>query len=297
MSDETITRALGVAARDGCDIVNLSGGEPFILGKKLDAIVALVREAGLPVRISTSAYWATNGAGARRRIETLAAAGLTQLFISHSDEHAQYVPMPNLVFATTAARACGIVVALIVARGRHSVVTRSRIEQVFVEQGVAVPPLTVSRLIPFGRAASMAGDTFLMQPLDAIDGPCPSLTEHPTVFEDGTLAGCAGIMNRDARPLQFGSVLEDPPEAAFERMRTAPLAAWIHNLGVVAVKDLIEANSAIRFADRYANICHLCGDILCNPQAVGVLNRLGILQHAADTEDSCSSESQSSRAC
>jgi hypothetical protein len=278
MTTDVIARSLAAARLEGCALVNLSGGEPFVLGAALTEIVAQARGAGFTVRISSGAYWSSSIAQARRRLEPLAAAGLAQLYLSHSTEHAAFVPLANIVFAAQAARELGLEVAIILAMGRHSTVRRSSVEAEFARHAQPVPFIAVTRLIPAGRADAAPADALLLQPVDALDGPCPSLTEHPTVFEDGTLAGCASVTNRHCPDLQFGSVLDGAPETAFRAMHDAPLSAWIHRLGVVSLKTLIEHNSAIRFQDRYVNICHLCTDILTNPEARQVLAGLGVVK-------------------
>lgn len=290
MSAEVVDAALAAAVRGGCGIVNLSGGEPFLLGDGLEAIVRQIQKAGIDVRISTSAYWAHTLAIAVRRLEMLARAGVTQLFISHSDYHLAFVPTRNVVFAAKAAGDCGIKVAVILARHKHSAVGRSSVEREFAAHDVPLPLITISRVVPFGRAEDTLDDSLLVQPIEQIEGPCASMTEHPTVFEDGTLAGCAGVMNRETPLLQFGSI--GAPEAVdgFERMRRSPLANWIHSFGVVALKELVEANSPLRFNGSYTNICHLCGDLLRNPEAGAVLADLGLCEPPQEQATSCTSE-------
>src|SRR5476651_2535990 len=99
-----ICAALDGAASMGCDIVNLSGGEPFVLGSRLEEIVRDTVARGLYVRVTTGAYWAVDASAARRRIEPLAAAGLTQLCVSATDEHEEFVDPLNVVRAVSAAR-------------------------------------------------------------------------------------------------------------------------------------------------------------------------------------------------
>lgn len=103
------------------------------------------------------------------------------------------------------------------------------------------------------------------------------MTQHPTVHSNDSVTGCAVVFGRECPPITFGDLTRESFATIVERLQDDPLANWIHRVGVVELKRLIEHHSEVRFADRYANICHLCGDILSNPAALGVLKELGLL--------------------
>jgi MoaA/NifB/PqqE/SkfB family radical SAM enzyme len=273
----TVVAALDEARRHSCRIVNFSGGEPFILGRLLVDFVRATSERGIWPRITTGAYWSNNAEAARKRIEPLAQAGLRQLFISCSDAHRVYVPFSNVLEATRAARAHNIDVCIVVGTSKTSNTTPSAVREGFEAEGINPPWLLESPLIPLGRAEeNISFDELLLQPLEDFKGPCPSLTEHPTIQPDGQVTGCASVFARDCSPLVFGDIRENTLGEVIERMDNNTLAAWIHKVGVVELKQLIEANSTIVFPDRYVNICHLCADILNNAEARVVLDELGL---------------------
>jgi pyruvate-formate lyase-activating enzyme len=74
---ERILKYIDEAARTfpSLRVVVFSGGECFLLGKKLDAAIAQAREHGLGVRCVTNGYWAITPERARKRIQQLKAAG------------------------------------------------------------------------------------------------------------------------------------------------------------------------------------------------------------------------------
>jgi pyruvate-formate lyase-activating enzyme len=268
-------------ARD-CRVVNFSGGEPFVLGAALTEMVAFASSRSLVSRITTGAYWSPNADGAARRLEPLAKAGLKQLFISRSDGHNEFAPIQNAINAAQAAREFGINVCIVVNTSPDSETTCRSIREAFDDAGAIIPLMFESAIIPFGRASERWPASRLeLSPVEQFAGPCPSLTLHPTVHSDGNIAGCAVVFGRQCAPLFFGRIGEQSLAEAVDIMSGDPLAQWIHKIGVVELKHLIENNSAIRFSDRYVNICHLCGDILHNAAALELLESMGFLTRTA----------------
>jgi hypothetical protein len=263
----------------GCQMVNFSGGEPFMLGRQLAEMVEAAFHLGLVTRVTTGAYWSGNREVATKRLTELRQAGLNQVFISCSDHHQQFVPLPNVVLASTIAKDLGIDVYLTVGLTKHSRSGSRALRKAFQDAGVDIPFILPSPIIPFGRASeNISGDELLLRSLSEIDGPCASALEHPTVHSSGKVTPCAVVFGRDCEGLDCGNVAEAGLPAILDRMQQNKLMIWIHRLGVVALKTLVEANSDIRFDSQYVNICHLCGQILSNPAAQKVLQGLGLLE-------------------
>ncbi|HKP71519.1 MAG TPA: radical SAM protein [Pyrinomonadaceae bacterium] len=274
---DVLLAALDEARERACQVINFSGGEPFILGQKLVEMVKATTDRGLMARITTGAYWSPTAEAADKRLKPLAEAGLRQLFISCSDEHRAFVPMNNVIEASRAARKYQIDVYLVLGTSKTSKTSSPSIFEAFMEAGQPVPWIINSPIIPFGRAEeNISAGELTLQPIANFSGPCPSLTENPTIRPDGQVTGCAVVFGQECDALSFGDVSRESLSDVLDRMDDSPLAKWIHNIGVVELKTLIESNSSLRFAERYVNICHLCGDILGNPEAVAVLNELGL---------------------
>ncbi len=155
--------------------------------------------------------------------------------------------------------------------------TAKVVRQAFEEANVNPPYILESPVIPFGRAqANVPEEELLLKDTESFAGPCPSVIEHPTIHSDGRVTGCAVVFARECEALTFGNVQESSFAEVLKKMESNALANWIHRIGVVELKHVIEANSDLRFPDQYVNICHLCGDILSNQQALEVLDRLKI---------------------
>jgi hypothetical protein len=256
-------------------MVNFSGGEPFASGDNLTALVATAHGLGLRTRVTTGAAWSPDRERAALRLAPLARAGLDQLFISVSDPHQAGVPLAHALAATTAARELGVDVTLVAAIRRGGLTSARQLRHAFLDAGLTPPWILETPLIPFGRAAaSLPPEEQLLRPVREIAGPCPSLTTNPMVHPDGTITGCASVFAAERPPLHYGQAPACSLEGALERMHADPLAAWIHGVGVVELKRLVENHSSIRFPEAAANICHLCGDILGRPEALAVIRQL-----------------------
>ena len=277
LSNEDIEPLLDEAVRRKCKLVNFSGGEPFLLGKILVQMIRSTASRRLLSRITTGAFWARTPTVAGARLTALAEAGLKQLFISCGDTHAKYVPVQNVVNASASARTLGVQVFLSITTSRISSIRPDTIRAAFEAAGVPIPPVFTSPVIPFGRASeNFSNDHLLLRDVNELVGGCPSLSQHPTVHPDGTITGCAVVFGKDCPALGHGNIFENSFAAVIDRMNSHPLVAWIHHLGVVSLKELVERNSQIRFKEQYVNICHLCGDILSNRAALACLSELGL---------------------
>ena len=107
MSVETalrLWRQLIDASPHGCRI-HLSGGEPFGDWPGLIALCRRAAAGGLaPLeKVETNAFWATDEAIVRRRVEALAAAGMVKLSISADPYHQQFVPIERCRLAARVA--------------------------------------------------------------------------------------------------------------------------------------------------------------------------------------------------
>ena len=68
-------------------LVCFSGGECFTIGKDLDTAIAYAHGLALFTRCVSNGYWGSSLQAARKRVNPLAEAGLTELNLSTGDEH------------------------------------------------------------------------------------------------------------------------------------------------------------------------------------------------------------------
>jgi MoaA/NifB/PqqE/SkfB family radical SAM enzyme len=263
--------ALEAASRRSCQVVNLSGGEPFLRPGLLARLLHAAADRGMVTRVSTGLAWCRSYAEAGRILRPLAQAGLAQIFLSLSDPHQAQVPAAAAVEATRAARRYGIDVTVVPGITCSSRLRSGTVRRLFEEAGVATPWVMETPLIPFGRGeGGLPAEELILRPVETLAGPCASLAVNPTLYPDGTVTGCAVIFGRECPPLVYGRAPPDSLDDAIEKMDADPLARWIRRKGVVALKSLIQASSRIRLPDRAVNLCHLCGEILSDARALAV---------------------------
>lgn len=207
----------------------------------------------------------------------LALLGLRQLFISCGDPYGSGA-LRRVILAASTALEYEIFVCLALAKSARATITKRLVMEHFEEAGIPIPPIIDLPVIPFGRGSlNYSASDLDLVPYGDIAGPCPSMSRHPTIQADGTVTGCAVVFAKDCPPLGFGNINETAIPVIADRITESPLAVWIHKLVVVALTQLIEGNSGVRFGTHYANICHLCGDILNNKEALAVPGRLGFI--------------------
>lgn len=279
LSFEQITQSIDDACRIGCDGINISGGEPFVVYDLLSRVVEYSAAKKVWTRVTTGAYWAATAQRSLDRLQPLAEAGLSQVCVSTSSSHAQEVPVSHVLNAVEAAQRLSIAAAVTVAVSRDGTVTPQTVRAAFHEAGIPAPVILVSSIVPFGRAAMSQRYNQPPAPreLPELVGQCESMMRHPTILSDGRVAGCGSVFSRECEPLIFGSVFDSTLTAVIARIEQAPLSNMIHRLGLGAMKELIEANSELRFDGPYVNMCHLCGDMLQNATAVKTLRDLGMI--------------------
>ncbi len=280
LSRDDVIRALDEAVLRDTKLVVFTGGEPFLLGGELVAYVEEATSRGLFSRVVTGAYWAVSEETAMRRLSELCNAGLNELNVSTSDEHQAMVPIVNVVTAVGAAQQLELQVAVGIGLKKTSLMSSRTVREAFLSRGQPVPLLIQSKLVPFGRGEeSVMHEEQFLRPVEDVRGPCTSMTQHVALQANGRVTGCSAVFAEETTALSFGNTAETNLTEIIDRMDTDPLALFLHRLGPFELKRLIESETDIRFQNEYINICHLCGDILQNDEAIRFLSERGLLSN------------------
>lgn len=83
-------------------VLVITGGECMLNVEKLNEIISYGNKYGLVVRIVTNCFWATSQEKADRLVEALVKNGLQEINFSTGDEHQEFVPLENIVYAVIA---------------------------------------------------------------------------------------------------------------------------------------------------------------------------------------------------
>lgn len=258
--------------------VNFTGGEPMLLGHKLVDLVEYSTKLGIRSRVTTSGYWAKRMTEADSRTEKLAAAGLTDFYLSVSDAHLEFTNLANLLNVVRSARKYGINSFIGIGTQGEGSNIFGELVKLFKEENEEMPMIHFYPIIPFGRAAkSFKINQLQLVPIDQISGPCNSILNHPTVHSNGDITPCASVFSRDVQALNVGNVKSINGQEAMSLMKNNKLFMWIHTIGLVALREMLQKNYRIETDKNYVNICHLCGDLLTNPEVISALKKEGIL--------------------
>src|SRR5262249_59831552 len=104
-----------------------AGGEVTLRGDDLLVAIAEAPRLGLPTRIVTNAYWATSLDRAREKLRQLVESGLTEVNYSTGDEHARFIPLDNVIYATVAAVEVKRPVHILVELRKNPAITRETV--------------------------------------------------------------------------------------------------------------------------------------------------------------------------
>jgi organic radical activating enzyme len=179
-----------------------TGGEPFFHRELLAELLARAESCGLVPAVITNAFWASSLAVAITTLQRLPQIKL--LSVSTDAYHQRFIPLDHVQHALRAAQALGI-------KHNAAICFDDDSEPAYRESRRAltdvVDPTLIrtSPIIPAGRAAwRIRPDRFARTSVPPA-GPCRA-ADFPTVFPDGRLIGCMGIVTElpPGHPLRLG---------------------------------------------------------------------------------------------
>lgn len=221
----------------GLNMIALTGGEPFLLGKHLEKVVADASTVCSTVRVVTSAHWATTDAITTKWLTGLKAAGLTEMSISWDDYHEEFVDFSNVRRAFSTGKKLGLTVAISIVQSATSrwTATRVRDELGLTENSddtVVESPLNLT-----GRADKELRDAGLRRVRYV--GPCPYVITGPTLSAKGKLLACCGVIpHTEELVIDSNPTLKSIPESIEKSQRSA-LLNWLHLRGPYAIMEYI----------------------------------------------------------
>jgi hypothetical protein len=265
--------------------VVFTGGECFLLGRHLDALIARCRSLDLRTRCVSNGYWAVGPEAARDRTRELRAAGLDELNLSTGPFHGRYVPWERTAWAAAAAVEAGLTGVVV---------------NVEAFQGASLDSATVSahpalrEHVAQGRVRVVtapwvpAGSEWGTDP-----GPCAlAHADHQLRFQDGRAGPCSGSLRTVSVTPALDLVtccglnLEHIPQLHVANLRDRTLAAalaevppdllkmWIHLEGPEQVLAFVHAKDpAVALPLDSAHICHTCQYLFRHARALEVLAR------------------------
>ena len=275
--------------------VVLSGGEAFLLGNDLDAVVARAKSHKLRSRIVTNGYWAVSPRAAHARLSKLSAAGLDELNLSTGDYHVKFVPLERVIWGARAGIDLGMSVVIVVERRAHRKVLIDDLRSDPIIREVLEDPELCARLTLLDSPWMARGDAVHGQEGRKIEpGPpvlqetedlltranlssrrgCESVLNTLVITPHETVGACCGLPREEIPELNLGSVREKGLRASYEEARTDFLKQWLavegpeHILAWAASHD-----PTIEWEGRYGHQCESCRAVYKDPKVAAVIRQ------------------------
>lgn len=264
------------AAIPSIAMVGFTGGECFLLGKQLDALVARAAGYGLRTRVVTNGYWAVNASAARRRVAALRAAGLDEVHLSTGMFHARFVPPQRVLDAARASAEEGLVSTVWI-----ETCAGSTFDAAFVRGGL-------DDLVRTGRVyvgsqpwianadgrgeARLEHDPSLSRFRDGNASGCPSVLDVLSVTPEQMLMACCGFTMDAVPDLHLGSVAERSLAEVLDAAPSELLKYWLHVDGPERILEFVRRfEPAYRLPLESPSMCQTCVHLHRDPVARRVL--------------------------
>ncbi len=249
-------------------LICFSGGECFLLGKDLDIAIARASSYGLMTRCVTNGYWAITESAARKRVEKLRQAGLTELNFSTGDEHQEFVPYSRVVNGAIAGAEAGLRVVIVV-EGSNEV--RFTIHEALSDERLAMflksSPAAKNLRVMSNIWMSFHADRKITQPehiyarncSDGSSGGCTNILNNIVVTPHEQLASCCGLTMEHIPEMKLGDLREHSMKDLYYSQFDDFLKIWISLDGPQKIyRWATEKDPTIPYDDKIAHICHSC---------------------------------------
>ncbi len=226
------------------ETIAFTGGECFLLGPQLDALVARASGHGLRARAVSNGYWAVTQAAARRRVASLRAAGLDELHLSTGMFHQRFVPVARVLHAARAAVEHGLVASVWIEECAGSTFDGARLRAELddlVRAGrlyVGSQPWIESAA--GGGTARLVHDPSLSRFRPQNRSGCASVLDVLSVTPDQLLVACCGYTMEAIPDLHLGSVAERRLGDVLADAPTDLMKYWLHVEGPEAILEFVQ---------------------------------------------------------
>ena len=269
--------------------IAFTGGECFLLGRDLDALIAHAHELGFETRVITNGYWAVNERAARDRAAALRAAGLDEMMLSTGSFHQQFVPVRRVVDAARATAAAGIPVLISVEE-----CDQSTFDAALLYDDLA--PLIAEQMVRISHApwitdAGGRGTTELSHVraheygLSNAGERCPQVLTVLSVTPNQTVTACCGFPMEELPALRIGSAADRALDDILAGAPNDLFKMWLHVAGPAGIAEFVSRHIPGYALPAYASVCEACAALQRDPRAMAV-----VAEHAVDVMESITSQ-------
>lgn len=261
-------------------IIVFTGGEATLRYSDLVEGIEYASSLGLATRLVTNGYWATSMLVARKKIEVLKLAGLTEINFSTGTEHVKFISLEKVINGICAALELQLPTMVMVELGEHALIKDDDILQ-----HTRIAELSESRrkLLKVIESpwSPMDPDIIGEYPADRLTNkdnissrePCTSILNTYTLQPDGRIGACCGLGLRIIPELNVGFASdENSLEEAIDEAESDFIKIWLHIEGPERILEWAsEIDPSIEWENMYAHHCQACLRIFDDPKIQKVI--------------------------
>ncbi len=268
LDEKAVIRLVKEASQIGTvDTIGLTGGDPFLMPKLINAALGETARLGLRCTIITSAFWAKTFKQAEHRLDSLVRYP-DEMGLSYDTAHAEFVPVEHLLHAYRAAMQRRCKIRILLGTEPSSTVTSEwmlGLLRAIPEHDEALTTIEISNTVSTGRAADDAGVEQRKAASNKYLGPCHTIFNKAAVNPQGKILACCGtIPYKDG--LCGGDIDKLSLQDAVNIMNRDSLLRWIALDGPVAIlEDVTQVDLKPVTGDDVDGICHACDVMFSDP--------------------------------
>ena len=252
-------------------VVVFTGGECFLLGRRLDELVKAASDCHFFTRFVSNAYWATSRKTARKRLETLKKSGLKEANYSTGEQHARFVGPENVRHAAMAAAELGLTSLVVVdsfgdSRFDFDAFVDEPEFKSFIEAGKVL--IKVSPWMRFDgqrRIAYTQEQLTQLRQQQAVGPGCSTVLKVIGVTPTQEMCVCCGLTLERIPEMWVGSLKERTIRQVLTEAPDDFIKIWLHLYGPSAVlRYARKLDATIRDPGQHAHPCATCQYIYKN---------------------------------
>lgn len=259
-------------------LVVFTGGEPFILDNDLLKAINYATQRKLGTRIVTNAFWAKSYKKAYLTLRKYKNNGLTEINYSTGDEHQEFIPYENIVFAVRAALDLSLSVAVNVET--HDT---KKFKANILKNDVRLLKYSNNKnfivtggLWAFKNSEPTSQTDVLLQKHktnELRDKACDTLFSNIAISPKKTLFSCCGFFVDKTKYLQFGKLDQDNLADCYFEQYDDLLKLWLFISGPQVVAEFINNHRKDKQIECFGkHPCSICEKIYTDASNLLILN-------------------------
>lgn len=257
------------------ELIGFTGGECFLLGRDLDALVEHAARVGFATRVMTNGYWAVNQRAANERMAGLRACGLDEMVLSTGTFHQRFVRLGNVVAAARAAAAAGVAARIAIEDCDQSTFDDGLLQDELADL-VAAGKLSLARHAWIedggGRGTTpLSHERLIGEYPGGADGPCAQVLNVISVTPDQDVRACCGFPLEQLPRLRLGSIADRALGDVLDETPDELLKMWLHVGGPAEIAQFVARHLPGYALPASPSICQSCAVLQRDERAMNVI--------------------------